>query len=46
MVAAVLFLHLMLLPLNIVRLAEIVRMTGDKAKGAVNAQTLCTDVSG
>src|SRR6516162_6472346 len=47
----VLFLHLMLLPLNIVRLAEIVtatRATGDlvRADGAFRAQTLGTDVSG
>jgi len=47
----VLFLHLMLLPLNIVRLAEIVtatRATGDlnRADGAFRAQTLCTDVPG
>jgi hypothetical protein len=44
----VLFLHLMLLPLNIVRLAEIVRAPrarGDltKADGAVRAQTLGAD---
>ena len=46
----VLFLHLVLLPQNIVRLAEIVtvtRATGDtNADGAVRAQTLCTDVPG
>jgi len=46
----VLFLHLVLLPLIIVRLVEIVRApraTGDtNADGAVRAQTLCTDVPG
>ena len=47
----VLFLHLVLLPLNIVRLAEIgtaTRATGDltRADGAARAQTLCTDVPG
>ena len=47
----VLFLHLVLMPLNIVRLAEIVtatRATGDlvRADGAFRAQTLGTDVSG
>ena len=45
----VLFLHLVLLPLNIVRLAEIVRAThatGDltQANGAVRAQTLGADM--
>ena len=45
----VLFLHLVLLPLNIVRLAEIVRATyatGDltQADGAVRAQTLGADM--
>ena len=45
----VVFLHLVLLPLNIVRLAEIVRApqaTSDltQAEGAVRAQTLCTDM--
>jgi len=43
-------LHLALLPLNIVRLAEIVRppqATSDltQAEGAVRAQTLCTDMT-
>jgi hypothetical protein len=47
----VLFLHLVLLPLNIFRLAEIVtatRATGDltRTDGAFRAQTLCTDVPG
>ena len=46
----VLFLHLVLLPLNIVRLAEIVRApqaTSDltQAEGAVRVQTLCTDMT-
>jgi hypothetical protein len=45
----VLLLH-MVLPLNIVRLAEIVRApqaTSDltQAEGAVRAQTLCTDMT-
>jgi hypothetical protein len=45
----VLFLHIVLLPLNMVRLAEIVRApqaTGDlaRAQGAIGAQTLCTDM--
>ena len=45
----VVFLHLVLLPLNIVRLAEIVRAThatGDltQANGAVRAQTLGADM--
>src|SRR5262249_40770395 len=44
----VLFLHLVLLPLNLVRRVEIIRAThatGDltQAEGAVRAQTLCTD---
>ena len=43
----VLYLHLALLPLNIVRLAQIVRATPatadlTQADGAVRAQTLCT----
>ena len=47
--AARLFLHLVLLPLNIVRLAEIVRApraTADltQTDGAVRAQTLCADM--
>jgi hypothetical protein len=46
----VLFLHLVLLPLNIVRLAEIVRAnnaSGDATQtdGVARAQTLCTDVA-
>ena len=46
----VLFLHLVLLPLNIVRLAEIVRATratGDltQPEGAVRAQTLGADIT-
>ena len=43
----VLFLHLVLLPLNIVRLAEIVRAPEadlTRTDGAVRAQTLCTDM--
>ena len=45
----VLFLHLMLLPLNILRLAEIVKAPSaadylTQAEGAVRAQTLCTDI--
>ena len=44
----VLFLHLVLLPLNIVRLVEIVRApaTADltQTDGAVRAQTLCADM--
>ena len=47
----VFLLHLVLLPLNIFRLAEIVtatRATGDltRADGPFRAQTLCTDVPG
>ena len=47
----VLFLHLVLLPLNIVRLAEVVtatRATGylTRVDGEVRAQTLCTDALG
>ena len=46
----VLFLHLVLLPLNIIRLREIVRATqaaGDltQAEVAVPAQTLCTGIT-
>jgi len=45
----VLFLHMVLLPLNIVRLAEIVRApraTGDLTKAATGgAQGLCTDMT-
>jgi CRP/FNR family transcriptional regulator, cyclic AMP receptor protein len=39
----VLFLHLVLLPLNIARLSEILRAPSN---GAVRTQTLCTDVPG
>jgi hypothetical protein len=39
----VLFLHLVLLPLNIARLSEIVRA---QSNGAVRTQTLCIDVLG
>ena len=47
----VLFLHLVLLPLNIFRLAEIVTVTparGDltRVDGPFRAETLCTDVPG
>ena len=39
----VLYLHLVLLPLNIVRLAEILRAT--QSDCVVRAQTLCADVT-